>query len=97
MLKARQYQIVKGSPAALSWTHNGVFRRGSTLRWRSHTLDMGIGAPYVWLTAQCPSSGRLFVQPPRYPEPEVRETIRGAISRSLERPHIVFVWPEEED
>jgi hypothetical protein len=95
MLKAMQYQVVKGSPAGLTWTHNGVFRRGSTLRWKSHTLDMGIGAPYVWLVSTCPSSGRMFIQPPRFPEAEVRETVREAVQATFERP-VRFIWDEEE-
>ncbi len=96
MLRTSQYQIVKGSVAALTWTHNGVFRRGTTLRWRSFTLDPGIGAPYVWMVATCSNSNRLFIQPPRFPQPEVRETLRDAIVKSTGRDHIEFKWPEEE-
>jgi hypothetical protein len=97
MLIGSHYQVVTGSIGALSWTHNGVFRRGTTLHWKSYTVDLGIGAPYVWLTAKCPSSGRLFIQPPRYPAPEVREQIRGAVNDSLDRVGINFVWADEKD
>lgn len=97
MLIGSQYQVVTGSVGALSWTHNGVFRRGTTLHWRSHTIDLGIGAPYVWLTAKCPSSGRLFIQPPRLPQPEVREQIRASVSETLDRPGVTFKWPDEDE
>ncbi len=97
MLKMAQYQLVKGNVSTLTWTHNGVFRRGTTLKWRSFTFDPGIGTPYVWMVATCSSSNRLFIQPPRFPQPEVRETLREALIKSTGREFLIFRWPEEEE
>lgn len=95
LMKSSQYEIVKGSVSGVTHTCDRVFRRGSTFRWYSYTLDPGIGAPYVWMIARCPSCNRLFIQPPRMPNPEFRDTLREAIHRSIGNRHIEFRWPEE--
>jgi len=95
MLRIAQYETVKGSVAGITHTCDRVFRRGSTFRWQSFTLDPGIGAPYVWMIARCQSCSRLFIQPPRYPQEEFRETLRGAINESIGNKFIQFKWPEE--
>lgn len=95
MLAHAQYEIVKGSVASLSHTCDRVFRRGTTFRWQSYTLDPGIGAPYVWMLARCESCNRLFIQPPRYPNEEFLEALRDAINQSIGNKFITFKWPEE--
>jgi hypothetical protein len=95
MLSHAQYEIVRGSVAGVTHTCDRVFRRGSTFRWQSYTLDPGIGAPYVWMLARCPSCNRLFIQPPRLPNEEFRETLRGAVNESIGNKFIVFKWAEE--
>ena len=95
MIVHSQYEIVKGSVSAISHTCDRVFRRGTTFRWQSYTLDPGIGAPYVWMLARCQSCSRLFVQPPRYPSEELREALRESINQSIGNKFITFTWPEE--
>ena len=95
MLPHAQYEIVRGSVAGVTHTCDRVFRRGSTFRWQSYTLDPGIGAPYVWMVARCPSCSRLFIQPPRFPSDEFRDTLREAVNRSIGNKNIEFRWPEE--
>lgn len=95
MLSHAQYEIVQGSVAGLMHTCDRVFRRGSTFRWQSFTMDPGIGAPYVWMLARCHSCSRLFIQPPRCPAEEVRETLREAVNQSIGNKFISFKWPEE--
>jgi hypothetical protein len=90
-----QYEVVKGSISGVTHTCDRVFRRGSTFVWKHYTLDPGIGAPYVWGVATCPTCKRLFVQPPRFPAHELRETLREAVHGSLSNPHIQFAWDEE--
>ena len=97
MLKHAQYETVTGSVAGLTHTCDRVFRRGSTMKWESYHLDPGIGAPYVWMLARCHSCSRLFIQPPRYPGEEVRETLREAINNSIGNKFIKYSWPEEAD
>jgi len=95
MVSHAQYQVVRGSPAGVTHTCDRVFRRGSTFRWQSYTLDPGIGAPYVWMLARCESCKRLFIQPPRYPNEEVREALREEVNKSIGNKFIIFRWPEE--
>ena len=97
MLSHAQYETVRGSVAGITHTCDRVFRRGSTFKWQSYTLDPGIGAPYVWMIARCQSCNRLFIQPPRFPNEEFRETLREAVNRSIGNKFIVFKWPEEAD
>ncbi len=96
MYHIAQYEIVRGSVSAVKHTCDRVFRRGSTFRWQSYTLDPGIGAPYVWMVARCPTCNRLFIQPPRFPNPELRETLRDAVKQSVGNGALVFKWPEED-
>jgi len=91
-----QYEIVTGSVSSISHTCDRVFRRGTTFRWQSYTLDPGIGAPYVWMLARCSSCSRLFIQPPRYPNEEFREALRDSINQSIGNKFIKFKWPEED-
>ena len=94
-MKIRHYEIVNSSIAGVTHVCSGVFRRGSTFHWQSYTLDPGIGVPYVWMIARCPTCNKLYIQPPRFPAPEFRETLRDAVNRSIDVPHISFAWPEE--
>lgn len=96
MVVSAQYEIVTGSVSAISHTCDRVFRRGTTFRWQSYTLDPGIGAPYVWMLARCPSCNRLFIQPPRFPNEELREQLRDAVNQSIGNKFIRFSWPEED-
>ena len=97
MLAHAQYDIVKHDVSGVSHTCDRVFRRGTTFRWQSYTLDPGIGAPYVWMLARCQSCSRLFIQPPRYPNEEVREALREAVNQSIGNRFINFVWAEENE
>jgi len=94
LLRHAQYEIVN-SVGAVTHTCDRVFRRGSTFKWQSYQVDPGIGAPYVWMLARCHGCKRLFVQPPRFPNEEFRETLREAINKSIDNKFISFKWPEE--
>ena len=52
-----QYEVIKGSTAGVTHTCDRVFRRGSTFKWQSFTYDPGMGTPFVWMLARCPSKG----------------------------------------
>lgn len=95
MLSHAQYEIIKSSTAGVTHTCDRVFRRGSTFRWQSYTYDPGIGTPFVWMLATCPTCTRLFIQPPRFPSDELLETLRGAVNQSIGNKYINFRWPEE--
>ena len=92
-MKLDRYEIVTGSVQGVVHVCDRVFRRGSTFRWQSYTVDPGIGAPYVWMIASCETCHRLFIQPPRFPQPEFREQLREAVNRSIGREHLNFTWP----
>ncbi len=93
--KNSQYEVIKGSTAGVTHTCDRVFRRGSTFKWQAFTFDPGMGAPFVWMLARCPSCKRLFIHPPRLPAPELVEALRNEIDASIGNRFITFRWPEE--
>ena len=95
--KNSQYEVIKGSTAGVTHTCDRVFRRGSTFKWQSFTYDPGMGTPFVWMLARCPSCNRLFIHPPRLPGDELVEPLRQQVNASIGNQYIIFRWPEETD